>query len=53
MYLCGDGERMAPAVRDTLTRIYQDATDATRDEAEQWIDAIEREHGRFVADIFA
>lgn len=53
VYLCGDGERMAPAVRDTLTRIYQDATDATRDEAEQWIDAIEREHGRFVADIFA
>ncbi|PZT93203.1 MAG: cytochrome [Gordonia sp. (in: high G+C Gram-positive bacteria)] len=53
VYLCGDGERMAPAVRDTLVRIYQDAAGVTRDAAEQWMDTIEREQGRFVADIFA
>lgn len=53
VYLCGDGERMAPAVRDTLVRIYQDAAHTTREDAEQWMDTIEREHGRFVADIFA
>lgn len=44
---------MAPAVRDTLVRIYQDAAGVTRDAAEQWMDTIEREQGRFVADIFA
>jgi cytochrome P450/NADPH-cytochrome P450 reductase len=53
VYVCGDGRRMAPAVRDTLVRIYEEASRVTRAEAEQWADQVEREHGRFVADVFA
>jgi cytochrome P450/NADPH-cytochrome P450 reductase len=43
---------MAPKVRDTCERIYQEATGASEAEAEAWIDAVERTHGRYVADIF-
>ncbi|MBM7117417.1 bifunctional cytochrome P450/NADPH--P450 reductase [Archangium primigenium] len=53
VYVCGDGRRMAPAVRETLVRIYAEATGATREEAERWALQVEREHGRFVADVFA
>jgi cytochrome P450/NADPH-cytochrome P450 reductase len=53
VYLCGDGRRMAPAVRDTLVRIYVEATGATKEDAERWADKVEREYGRFVSDVFA
>lgn len=53
VYLCGDGLRMAPAVRDTLVCIYEEAAHVTRAEAEQWVEQVEREQGRFVADVFA
>lgn len=53
LYLCGDGQRMAPAVYDTCIRIYQDATGSTREQAENWMNEMEREHGRYVADVFA
>jgi cytochrome P450/NADPH-cytochrome P450 reductase len=52
-YVCGDGRRMAPAVFDTCARIYVEATGATREEAEAWLDAMQRDHGRFVTDVFA
>lgn len=53
LYLCGDGQQMAPAVHETCVRIYQEATGATREEAEQWMAEMERVHGRYVADVFA
>ena len=52
VYVCGDGRRMAPAVRETFVRIYREAVGATMDSAESWIDAIERETGRYVSDVF-
>lgn len=53
VYVCGDGKHMAPAVRDTFLRIYQEATGAARELAEAWADKIERETGRYVSDVFA
>jgi cytochrome P450/NADPH-cytochrome P450 reductase len=53
VYVCGDGKRMAPAVRDTFVRIYQEAVGVTLEAAEAWVDRIERESGRYVSDVFA
>lgn len=53
VYVCGDGQHMAPAVRETLLRIYQEASGAGDDEAQNWADVIEHEHGRYVSDVFA
>ena len=53
VFVCGDGRHMAPAVRETLIRIYREATGAADSEADLWADQIEREHGRYVADVFA
>jgi cytochrome P450/NADPH-cytochrome P450 reductase len=53
VFVCGDGARMAPAVRATFVRIYQDALGVSADEAEAWAEKVERETGRYVADVFA
>ncbi|RQT31335.1 bifunctional cytochrome P450/NADPH--P450 reductase [Burkholderia cepacia] len=53
VYVCGDGKNMAPAVRATLGRIYQEATGENDENARAWVDTMEREHGRYVADVFA
>lgn len=52
LFLCGDGLRMAPAVRATLARIHQEATGCSDEEATRWLGALERE-GRLVSDVFA
>jgi cytochrome P450/NADPH-cytochrome P450 reductase len=52
VYVCGDGEHMAPQVRDTCVRIYREATGASEADAAAWMDEVERTHGRYVADIF-
>ncbi|MFD0899769.1 bifunctional cytochrome P450/NADPH--P450 reductase [Actinomadura sediminis] len=49
IYVCGDGLRMAPAVRETLARIH---TDRTGGDGARWLDALASE-GRFHQDIFA
>ena len=51
MYLCGDGERMAPAVRETLGRIHREETGCTDEDAAAWLRALERD-GRYVPDVF-
>ncbi|WP_370865975.1 bifunctional cytochrome P450/NADPH--P450 reductase [Chondromyces apiculatus] len=51
-FLCGDGQRMAPAVRATLARIHEEATGCSSAESAQWLDTRERE-GRYVPDVFA
>ncbi|WP_263064347.1 bifunctional cytochrome P450/NADPH--P450 reductase [Dickeya dadantii] len=52
IFVCGDGLQMAPEVRATLLRIYCEATGGNEAEATIWADKIEREQGRYVADIF-
>ncbi len=53
VYVCGDGRHMAPAVRETLVRTYEEASGASHEDAERWAEQVEREHGRFVEDVFA
>lgn len=52
VFLCGDGQRMAPAARETLARIRKEATGCSDAEAMAWMDAMEQE-GRYVPDVFA
>lgn len=52
VYVCGDGKHMAPAVRSTLARIYEHETGTPHAEALRIVETIEREHGRFVEDVF-
>jgi cytochrome P450/NADPH-cytochrome P450 reductase len=49
VFVCGDGQRMAPAVRATLARIHQQSTGG---DGEAWLADLER-RGRYVADVFA
>lgn len=44
---------MAPAVYATCRSIYAEVTGATPEQAEQWLTTTQREHGRYVADVFA
>jgi len=53
VYVCGDGRYMAPAVRETLIRIYKEASGASDSDVEKWADMVEHEHGRYVSDVFA
>ena len=52
VYVCGDGRHMAPAVRNTLARIYEQETGTPHAEALRIVETIERERGRFVEDVF-
>ncbi|MBL7787518.1 MAG: cytochrome P450 [Chitinophagales bacterium] len=53
IYLCGDGKYMAPAVRETLIKIYAEIIDCDFETASQrWLQEVEQKH-RFVVDIFA
>ncbi len=51
-YLCGDGQRMAPAVRATVAAILQEGEPCSDEEASRWVADLERA-GRYVADVFA
>jgi cytochrome P450/NADPH-cytochrome P450 reductase len=52
-YVCGDGRHMAPAVHDACVRMYAEQMDVERAEAEAWVEQMEREHARYVSDVFA
>ena len=52
-YVCGDSKHMAPAVFDTCARIYAEATGAADEEAQVWLTTMQRDHARYVADVFA
>lgn len=51
VFVCGDGRRMAPAVRETIERIAQEHRDLTAAEARSWFDDLECSE-RYVADVF-
>lgn len=53
VFVCGDGVRMAPAVRETFLAIYRDATGADAEEARSWGEGVERETNRYAVDVFA
>ncbi len=53
VFVCGDGRHMAPAVRETFLRIYSDVTGASNEAAAAWADQMERDHARYVSDVFA
>ena len=52
VFVCGDGRHMAPAVRETLIKTYQEAKHCSDSEASVWADDVER-RGRYVPDVFA
>ncbi|MET9903060.1 cytochrome P450 [Streptomyces sp. NPDC006446] len=52
IYVCGDGRRMAPAVREALAAIYRERTGADDEAAQQWLAQLEADE-RYQQDVFA
>ncbi|MEU5340138.1 cytochrome P450 [Streptomyces sp. NPDC020766] len=53
VYVCGDGSRMAPGVRDAFRILYRDRTQDADDAAcERWLDELIAA-GRYVEDVYA
>ncbi|MER5886674.1 cytochrome P450 [Streptomyces sp. NPDC001941] len=52
VYVCGDGRRMAPAVRDAFKAVYRERTGADAAVAEDWLTAM-TESGTYVEDVWA
>ncbi|MEU6913314.1 cytochrome P450 [Streptomyces olindensis] len=53
VYVCGDGARMAPGVREAFRTLYRKHTpDADERAAEQWLDGLIAD-GRYVEDVYA
>ncbi|MFF4052303.1 cytochrome P450 [Streptomyces chartreusis] len=53
VYVCGDGARMAPGVREAFRTLYRDRTPGADDAAaERWLDALIAD-GRYVEDVYA
>ncbi|MEU5312177.1 cytochrome P450 [Streptomyces sp. NPDC021562] len=50
VYVCGDGGRMAPGVREAFRTMYRDRTPGG--DAEQWLNSLVAE-GRYVEDVYA
>ncbi|GAB3293946.1 cytochrome P450 [Epidermidibacterium keratini] len=51
IYVCGDGEFMAPAVHETLARIHADTYGGGIERSLGWLDEM-RDEGRYVTDVF-
>jgi cytochrome P450/NADPH-cytochrome P450 reductase len=53
VYVCGDGSRMAPGVREAFRTLFRKHTpDADEAAAEQWLDGLIAD-GRYVEDVYA
>ncbi len=52
IYVCGDGKHMAPAVRETFGRMYQEHTDCSAERVEAWLADLEKSI-RYSQDVFA
>ena len=52
IYVCGDGKYMAPAVRETIGRIYQEHTGGSAERVEAWLLDLEKTI-RYSQDVFA
>lgn len=53
IFVCGDGRNMAPGVRETFMRIYQETAQCSSEQAETWMNELERTSSRYVTDVFA
>ena len=51
VFLCGDGRYMAPAVRDTLIRIWMTQSGGEHAQGSAWLEGL-IEDGRFHQDVF-
>ncbi|KOG59647.1 P450 reductase [Streptomyces griseoflavus] len=51
VYVCGDGNRMAPGVRAAFRELYAARTGATEEEAEAWLRELTAA-GRYVEDVY-
>ncbi|MDT0448087.1 bifunctional cytochrome P450/NADPH--P450 reductase [Streptomyces hesseae] len=51
VHVCGDGRRMAPAVREALMAVYRENTGASDEEAATWLVSL-AESGRYVEDVW-
>jgi cytochrome P450/NADPH-cytochrome P450 reductase len=53
VYVCGDGSRMAPGVRDAFRTLYREHThDADEAAADNWLNSLVAD-GRYVEDVYA
>ncbi|MEO3811543.1 hypothetical protein ABGB17_21325 [Sphaerisporangium sp. B11E5] len=52
IYVCGDGRRMAPAVRQALATIHRAHTGGDDDTTRRWLARLETD-GRYQQDVFA
>ena len=52
LYVCGEGAKMAPAVRDSLIRAFAERQGVDQAAAATWFAGL-REQGRYAEDIFA
>lgn len=53
VFVCGDGSRMAPGVREAFRTLYRDRTPGADDAtAERWLNALMAD-GRYVEDVYA
>ncbi|MEV6118436.1 cytochrome P450 [Streptomyces sp. NPDC052109] len=52
IYVCGDGRRMAPAVREALAAIHRKHTGSDDEAAQQWLAQLEADE-RYQQDVFA
>ncbi len=52
VYVCGDGGRMAPAVRRAFLDIYRARSGADEDQAQDWLDGLVQTD-RYVEDVWA
>ncbi|MFF3405213.1 bifunctional cytochrome P450/NADPH--P450 reductase [Streptomyces sp. NPDC002742] len=52
VYVCGDGRRMAPAVREALAAIHRRHTGSDDESAQQWLAQLEADE-RYQQDVFA
>ncbi|MER5525919.1 cytochrome P450 [Streptomyces sp. NPDC002677] len=52
IYVCGDGRRMAPAVREALAAIHRQKTGSDDETAQQWLAQLEADE-RYQQDVFA
>ncbi len=52
VYVCGDGLRMAPAVRRALLSLHREHTGGTAEDAATWLTTLE-DQGRYQQDVFA
>ncbi|MBC7270013.1 MAG: cytochrome P450 [Streptomyces sp.] len=52
VYVCGDGRRMAPAVREALAAVYREHTGGDDEAAQRWLAQLEADE-RYQQDVFA